>query len=101
MSKFLSRCYLMTGAGKSTLLNTLAGRTPLSSGTISVNGHNITKDLRRKICYVLQQDIFFSSLTLKETLQVIYNMFYHFMIWDHFVKPRLELHEYCITMKEH
>lgn len=58
-----------SGAGKSTLLNTLAGRTPLSSGTISVNGHNITKDLRRKICYVLQQDIFFSSLTLKETLQ--------------------------------
>lgn len=58
-----------SGAGKSTLLNTLAGRTPLTSGTISVNGHNITKDLRRKICYVLQQDIFFSSLTLKETLQ--------------------------------
>lgn len=58
-----------SGAGKSTLLNTLAGRTHLSSGTITVNGHNITKDLRRKICYVLQQDIFFSSLTLKETLQ--------------------------------
>nr|XP_022290386.1 ABC transporter G family member 22-like [Crassostrea virginica]XP_022290391.1 ABC transporter G family member 22-like [Crassostrea virginica]XP_022290399.1 ABC transporter G family member 22-like [Crassostrea virginica] len=58
-----------SGAGKSTLLNTLAGRTPMSSGTITVNGQNITKDLRRKICYVLQQDIFFSSLTLRETLQ--------------------------------
>lgn len=58
-----------SGAGKSTLLNTLAGHTPLSSGTITVNGQNITKDLRRKICYVLQQDIFFSSLTLRETLQ--------------------------------
>lgn len=62
---------LITGAGKSTLLNTLAGRTPMSSGTITVNGQIITKDLRRKICYVLQQDIFFSSLTLRETLQVI------------------------------
>ncbi|XP_048781230.1 uncharacterized protein LOC125683804 [Ostrea edulis] len=58
-----------SGAGKSTLLNTIAGRIPLSSGTITVNGHSITKDLRRKLCYVLQQDIFFSSLTLRETLQ--------------------------------
>ncbi|XP_062612613.1 uncharacterized protein LOC134274352 [Saccostrea cucullata] len=58
-----------SGAGKSTLLNTLAGHTPLSSGTITVNGHPISKDLGRKICYVLQQDIFFPSLTLRETLQ--------------------------------
>lgn len=35
------------GAGKSTLLNTIAGTFPVDSGTITIDGEDIT-DLRRK-----------------------------------------------------
>ncbi|XP_061166801.1 uncharacterized protein LOC133175708 [Saccostrea echinata] len=58
-----------SGAGKTTLLNALAGRTPITSGTITLDQQHIGKQHRRKICYVLQQDIFFPNLTLRETLK--------------------------------
>jgi len=35
-----------------------------------LGGQKMDKSLRRKICYVLQQDIFFPNMTLKETLHV-------------------------------
>lgn len=58
-----------SGAGKTTLLNVLSGRLPVTDGEISLNGMHISKKIRRKISYVLQEDIFFPSLTLRETLQ--------------------------------
>ncbi|XP_045203563.2 uncharacterized protein LOC123556708 isoform X2 [Mercenaria mercenaria] len=57
-----------TGSGKTTLLNVIAGRQPLSAGNIYLSGQKFNKRLRRQLGFVLQQDVFFSDLTLWETL---------------------------------
>ncbi|XP_048252427.1 ABC transporter G family member 22-like [Haliotis rufescens] len=57
-----------SGSGKTTMLNTIAGRTTAQSGEITVNQQKLTKLLRQRMCYVLQEDLFFSKLTLWETL---------------------------------
>jgi len=62
--------FVIVGAGKSTLLNAISSRTPILSGCIRLNGAPVNHKLRRKICYVLQEDAFFSNLTLKQTLTV-------------------------------
>ncbi|XP_076106535.1 uncharacterized protein LOC143075118 isoform X2 [Mytilus galloprovincialis] len=57
-----------TGSGKTTLLNTIAGRVQSTSGEITMNGQYFNKHLRRRLGYVLQDDVFMPSLTLYETL---------------------------------
>ncbi|XP_070204094.1 uncharacterized protein [Littorina saxatilis] len=57
-----------SGSGKTTLLNALSGRATVTSGEITLDGQPMTKKVRKRTCYVLQQDIFLSKLTLWETL---------------------------------
>ncbi|XP_055957578.1 uncharacterized protein LOC126824736 isoform X2 [Patella vulgata] len=57
-----------SGSGKTTMLNAIAGREAVKSGEITINDQCINKQLRRKMGYVLQQDLFYSNLTLWETL---------------------------------
>ena len=61
----------LAGAGKSTLLNALTGRIRINSGIISLDGEPMTRQLRRRVSYVIQQDAFYPTLTLRETLKVM------------------------------
>lgn len=58
-----------SGCGKTTLLDCLSGQKQLDSGSVRLNRERLSKKWRRRICYVLQQDIFFAGLTLRETLE--------------------------------
>jgi ABC-type multidrug transport system ATPase subunit/ABC-type multidrug transport system permease subunit len=62
-----------SGAGKTSLLNALAGRLPSSGdgelmGRITVNGRLRDNSFRQLVGYVMQDDVFFSNLTVTETL---------------------------------
>ncbi|CAK8691387.1 unnamed protein product [Clavelina lepadiformis] len=58
-----------SGSGKTTLLNVLGGRVQCARCQATIGGLPLTKKTRRKISYVLQQDIFFPNLTLQQTLE--------------------------------
>ena len=60
------------GSGKTTLLNALGGRASKNlSGTITLNNEKWQKQMKRKVAYVMQQDIFFDHLTVKEQLMLL------------------------------
>ncbi|OWF35603.1 ABC transporter G family member 14 [Mizuhopecten yessoensis] len=57
-----------SGSGKTTLLHSLAGKVNIISGDITLNGSPFNKQQRRRLGYVMQDDVFLSNLTLWETL---------------------------------
>ncbi|XP_042439406.1 ABC transporter G family member 22-like [Zingiber officinale] len=59
-----------SGGGKTTLLNILSGRIKIKSdsGSITYNDQPYSKALKQRIGFVLQDDVVFTSLTVRETL---------------------------------
>jgi len=60
-----------SGSGKTTLLSIMGGRQQRSmrvSGQVLFNGQPLTKPMKRKIGYVMQDDLLYESLTVYETL---------------------------------
>jgi ABC-type multidrug transport system ATPase subunit len=66
---FLYLSSILSGSGKTTLLNTLAGRALSGvTGDIWYNNQRYEKGMKRKLAYVLQQDIFFERLSVTQQL---------------------------------
>eukprot|EP00978_Attheya_sp_CCMP212_P002734 scaffold5598_cov60-Attheya_sp.AAC.2 len=61
-----------SGSGKTSLLDALSGRSAYESGTLTINGivakGSAIKQLKRKIAYIKQADIFFGHLTVRDQL---------------------------------
>jgi ABC-2 type transport system ATP-binding protein len=66
------------GAGKTTLMNLLVGYINPDSGTITIDGGNVTQDtleIRKKIGYVPQTLSLYDELSAQENLEVFGQMF--------------------------
>lgn len=60
-----------SGSGKTTLLNVLGGRGRANmTGLVSINGRAFKKNMRKQIAYVLQEDIFYTQLTVRQQLTI-------------------------------
>ena len=60
----------LSGAGKTTMLNVITGTIGYTCGQVTLNGEPIDERSRRQMGYVMQQDVFYPTLTLRETLTV-------------------------------
>ncbi|EQC24672.1 hypothetical protein SDRG_17435, partial [Saprolegnia diclina VS20] len=57
-----------SGAGKSSLLDVISGRQSATSGSVLVNGARWSKASAKHASYVMQDDVFYETLTVEEHL---------------------------------
>ncbi|GLD98845.1 hypothetical protein PINS_up007563 [Pythium insidiosum] len=57
-----------SGAGKSSLLDCISGRNRNAEGSITVNGQPWSKSMKRLASYVMQDDLFYQTITVREHL---------------------------------
>ncbi|CAK4766587.1 hypothetical protein LEN26_004738 [Aphanomyces euteiches] len=58
-----------SGAGKSSMLDVIAGRNKAFTGHVNMNGEPWNPTINKHACYVLQDDVFYYTLTVEEHLQ--------------------------------
>lgn len=64
-----------SGSGKTTLLNILGGRALANvTGDVKINNKDYSKSMKRSIAYVLQEDIFYIQLTVRQQLYFTSNL---------------------------
>lgn len=68
-----------SGAGKSTLFRALVGETPIASGTVKLDGRDVTREplwarARRGLAYVPQSASVLWDLTVRENLEVYHRI---------------------------
>ena len=69
----LGTLLLYVGCGKTSLLNALAGRLPTKghlTGDVTINGEPREDSFRNYTAYVMQDDVMFSALTVRETFNL-------------------------------
>ncbi|TMW61232.1 hypothetical protein Poli38472_013695 [Pythium oligandrum] len=59
-----------SGAGKSSLMDCISGRKPGVEGSITVNGEPWSKKLKHVASYVMQDDLFCQTITVREHLML-------------------------------
>ncbi|KAK1942575.1 Protein white [Phytophthora citrophthora] len=57
-----------SGAGKSSLLDCISGRNKAVEGEIAINGQPWNDSIKRLTSYVMQDDLFYQTITVKEHL---------------------------------
>jgi ABC-type multidrug transport system ATPase subunit len=60
-----------SGSGKTSLLSVISGRAPRAvrtTGKVTVNGEHFSKAQKRRVGFVLQDDLLYETLTVWETL---------------------------------
>ncbi|KAG6586867.1 ABC transporter-like protein [Phytophthora cinnamomi] len=57
-----------SGAGKTSLLDCLAGRNRGATGRVAVNGVTLNANMKAVMTYVVQDDLFYETLTVREHL---------------------------------
>ncbi|KDO27000.1 hypothetical protein SPRG_22205 [Saprolegnia parasitica CBS 223.65] len=61
-----------SGAGKSSLLDIISGRVTSFHGSVTVNGQPWTPEVTRRTCYVMQDDLFYHTLTIFRRFDALY-----------------------------
>jgi putative ABC transport system ATP-binding protein len=88
-----------SGSGKSTLFNILGGLTPPTSGTVSINGRDLTKmsdadrnDLRKRtVGFVFQKYNLLPTLTAEQNIQIVRDVAGRPIAFDENFKQVLEM----------
>ncbi|MBY0098462.1 ABC transporter ATP-binding protein [Mesobacillus maritimus] len=68
------------GSGKSTMLKLMTGLTFPTNGTVTLNGHPVTRKSSEQVAYLTELDMFYDVFTVRETVNYMASQFADFNI---------------------